>query len=182
MRVEVAVGLAWPWVLRRDYVPGQKLRIEVYRRLARLRNVRKLDDFRQELRDRFGPPPPETEWLLKLAELRMLAARWQIASIHRKDQDLIMKYRNDRQAQRLAERSGGPLKVVDESHLYYRIGSAEEEPETPSKLSAFAFARRNGIRASGSISVNGDFAGSRYACHRFAGLVCYGFLLHCCSG
>jgi transcription-repair coupling factor (superfamily II helicase) len=128
--MEVTIDLPLPAFLPRDYVPGQKLRIEVYRRLARLRSVRKLEDFRQELRDRFGPPPPETEWLLKLAEMRMLAARWQIASIHRKDQDLIFEYRNGRQAQRLAERSAGTLKVVDESHLYYRIGPADEAPET----------------------------------------------------
>jgi len=38
--------------------------------------------FRQELRDRFGPPPEPVEWLLRLAELRLLAARWHIASIH----------------------------------------------------------------------------------------------------
>ncbi|HEV3146509.1 MAG TPA: transcription-repair coupling factor, partial [Gemmataceae bacterium] len=127
--MEVTIDLPLPAFLPRDYVPGQKLRIEVYRRLARLRSPRKLEDFRQELRDRFGSPPVETEWLLKLAELRMLAARWQIASIHRKDQDLILEYRNERQAQRLADRSGGQLKVVDESHLYYRIGPAEESPE-----------------------------------------------------
>ena len=55
--VEVNVDLPWPAFLPRDYVPGQKLRIEVYRRLARLRDLKTLDDFRQELRDRYGPPP-----------------------------------------------------------------------------------------------------------------------------
>jgi transcription-repair coupling factor (superfamily II helicase) len=52
--VEVNVDLPWPAFLPRDYVPGQKLRIEVYRRLARLRELKKLEDFRQELRDRYG--------------------------------------------------------------------------------------------------------------------------------
>src|SRR5262245_63396559 len=33
--VEVNVDLPWPAFLPRDYVPGQKLRIEVYRRLDR---------------------------------------------------------------------------------------------------------------------------------------------------
>src|SRR5262249_48766230 len=38
--LEVAIDLPWQAYLPRDYVPGQKLRVEVYRRLAR---VRKLD-------------------------------------------------------------------------------------------------------------------------------------------
>ena len=79
------VDLPWPAYLPRDYVPGQKLRIEVYRRLARLRDPKKLDDFRQELRDRYGPPPEPVEWLLRTTEIRLLCVHWQIASIHRLD-------------------------------------------------------------------------------------------------
>ena len=76
------VDLPWPAFLPRDYVPGQRLRIEVYRRLARIRRLERLEDFRQELRDRFGPLPEPAEWLLRLAELRLLAARWQVATVH----------------------------------------------------------------------------------------------------
>src|SRR5205823_4678709 len=35
--LEVTVDLPWPSVLPRDYVPGQKQKIEVYRRLSRVR-------------------------------------------------------------------------------------------------------------------------------------------------
>ena len=31
--------------------------MEVYRRLARIRDYKKVDDFRTELRDRYGPVP-----------------------------------------------------------------------------------------------------------------------------
>ncbi len=96
------VDLPWPAFLPRDYVPGQKLRIEVYRRLARLRDSKKLDDFRQELRDRFGPLPEPVEWLLRTTEMRLLCVRWQIASIHRDGPDLVFTYRNAEQAKQLA--------------------------------------------------------------------------------
>ena len=88
------VDLPWPAFLPRDYVPGQKLRIEVYRRLARVRDPKKLDDFRQELRDRFGPLPEPAEWLLRMTEVRLLAAKWQVASVHRNGPDLVLGYRN----------------------------------------------------------------------------------------
>ena len=80
--LEVTIDLPWPAVLPRDYVPGQKLKIEVYRRLSRVKKLDRLDDFRRELRDRYGPIPPSVEWLLRLAELRILASHWQVAEIH----------------------------------------------------------------------------------------------------
>ncbi|MBI1830927.1 MAG: transcription-repair coupling factor, partial [Planctomycetes bacterium] len=80
--LEVTIDLPWVAMLPRDYVPGQKLRIEVYRRMSRIRKLERLIDFRGELRDRYGPIPPPVEWLLRLAELRILASHWQIATIH----------------------------------------------------------------------------------------------------
>src|SRR5439155_11315666 len=79
--LEINLELPWRAFLPRDYVQGQRQRIEVYRRLARVRSLARLEDFRQELRDRFGPVPESAEWLLRQAEIRLLAARWHIASI-----------------------------------------------------------------------------------------------------
>ena len=60
--------------------------------------MKKLDDFRQELRDRYGPPPEAVEWLLRTTEIRLLCVYWQIASIHRLERDLIFSYRNAEKA------------------------------------------------------------------------------------
>src|SRR5262249_60709387 len=51
--LEVTVDLPWPAYLPRDYVPGQRLRIEVYRRLARIRGLERLYDFRPGARGPF---------------------------------------------------------------------------------------------------------------------------------
>jgi transcription-repair coupling factor (superfamily II helicase) len=144
--LEVTLDLPWPAFLPRDYVPGQRLKIEVYRRLSRLRRVERLADFRQELRDRFGPPPEAVEWLLRLAELRMMAARWQVATVHLegkgqrglgKEEDgaalegpveLVLGYRNPRKIKRLAALSGGQLRIVDDHSAYYRLAPDEVEP------------------------------------------------------
>ena len=123
----MTIDLPWPAYLPRDYVPGQKGRIEVYRRLARVRDAAKLDDFRQELRDRYGPLPEPAEWLLRPAELRLLAARWGITNIHRLDKDLVLTYRSGRLMKKLAERAGPRLRVVDEKAAYWRLRPGEEE-------------------------------------------------------
>ncbi|ODT97617.1 MAG: transcription-repair coupling factor, partial [Planctomycetes bacterium SCN 63-9] len=54
---DCSVELSWRAYLPRDYVPGPRVKLELYRRLARLRTLDHLADFRQELLDRFGPPP-----------------------------------------------------------------------------------------------------------------------------
>jgi transcription-repair coupling factor (superfamily II helicase) len=126
--LEVNVDLPWPAFLPRDYVPGQKLRMEVYRRLTRVRDPRKLDDFRQEMRDRFGPIPDSADWLFRMTEVRLLAARWQVASIHRNGPDLVLGYRNAKRMAQLVERSQGRLKAIDDKDAYLRLHEGEDEP------------------------------------------------------
>ncbi len=127
--VEVNVDLPWPAFLPRDYVPGQKLRIEVYRRLARLRDPDRLADFRQELRDRYGSPPDPVEWLLRATEVRLLCVRWQIAGVHRDGPDLVFSYRSRKLAEQLSAFSRGRVKVVDEKSLYLRLRPEDDGPE-----------------------------------------------------
>jgi len=140
--VEVTVDLPWPAYLPRTYVPGQRQRLEVYRRLARVRKQDKLEDFRQELRDRFGPIPEPAEWMLKLAEVRLLAAKWQIANVRlegpgaeqmaagepaTRTVDVVCEYRSKRQIGKLAEQCKGRLRVVDDTTAYYRLKGKETE-------------------------------------------------------
>jgi transcription-repair coupling factor (superfamily II helicase) len=143
--LEVTVDLPWPAFLPRDYVPGQRLKIEAYRRLARVRKLDRLEDFKNELRDRFGPPPETVAWLLRLAELRLLAARWQVATVHLEGKgaqeraagdgdgftgpiDVVLGYRSARRIKALAQRSGGRLRVVDEHSAYFRLQPDEIAP------------------------------------------------------
>src|SRR5262249_40613640 len=134
--LEATVDLPWQAFLPRPYVPGQRLRIEVYRRLARLRQPERVEEFRQELRDRFGPPPEPVEWLLRPAEPRRPAAKGHAPTVHLEKPpegtvgptDVVLGYRNPRAIQKLADRSKGRLRVVDASSAYFRLRSREEEP------------------------------------------------------
>ena len=58
----------------------------------------------------------------------MLAAKWQVASIHRNGPDLVFGYRNDKRIAQLANRSAGRLKVIDEKDAYFRVQEGEDEP------------------------------------------------------
>ncbi len=78
--VDVEVDLPGEAYLPRTYVPDMRLKIDLYRRLARVTDLEHLSEIAAELVDRFGPRPPEVEHMLALSELRLLAHRWGVRS------------------------------------------------------------------------------------------------------
>jgi transcription-repair coupling factor (superfamily II helicase) len=64
-----------------DYVSREDLRIEAYRRLAVVTSPAEVDDIATEWADRFGPPPPAAEALLRVARLRAECARLGIREV-----------------------------------------------------------------------------------------------------
>jgi transcription-repair coupling factor (superfamily II helicase) len=73
------------------YVPETAQKLELYRRLGRVRNPGELAAFRQELADRFGPMPAPVLRLLEVVELRILAENAGIASISREEGELVVR-------------------------------------------------------------------------------------------
>jgi transcription-repair coupling factor (superfamily II helicase) len=55
------------------YVTGERLRLDLYRRLADVRNREDVDAIEEELQDRFGALPQEAQTLLGVAALRAFA-------------------------------------------------------------------------------------------------------------
>ena len=59
--------------LAESYVPGERLRLDLYRRLADVAKPAEVQSIREELLDRFGELPEEANALLAVAQLRALA-------------------------------------------------------------------------------------------------------------
>jgi transcription-repair coupling factor (superfamily II helicase) len=70
---EVKIELPVDAHLPHEYVPSERLRLEMYKRLAEVRSVEQIDEVRAELVDRYGPPPAPVENLLAVAILRVRA-------------------------------------------------------------------------------------------------------------
>lgn len=68
-------------LLPATYVTGSGERMLLYRELDGLVLDKEVDAFRIRLEDRFGPIPPETEELLRIAPLRRLAARLSVEKV-----------------------------------------------------------------------------------------------------
>jgi transcription-repair coupling factor (superfamily II helicase) len=74
-------GRRHPAYLPLDYVREPALRVEVYRRLAGVADAPGLETLRAELRDRFGPLPTAADLLLRVHDLRLLAASRGVTSV-----------------------------------------------------------------------------------------------------
>ncbi len=74
------------------YVPDEAQKLELYRRLARARTPGDLAAFRQEVGDRFGPPPDPVIRLVEVAELRLAAEAAGIVSLAREEGLLVVRF------------------------------------------------------------------------------------------
>jgi len=66
------VSVAGSAFLPDDYIAAAAQKLHIYRRLSRLEHAGEVATLAAELRDRYGPPPPEVERLLDAARLRLL--------------------------------------------------------------------------------------------------------------
>ena len=72
---EVKVELPVDAHIPHEYVPGERLRLEAYRRIAGIQDGSEIEAVRDELADRFGPLPVPVLNLLEVARFRALARR-----------------------------------------------------------------------------------------------------------
>jgi transcription-repair coupling factor (superfamily II helicase) len=71
--VDVKVELPVDAHLPHDYIPGERLRLEAYRKLAAVASEEELEAVRAELDDRYGELPRPVENLLEVARFRIVA-------------------------------------------------------------------------------------------------------------
>ncbi|MGZ4988343.1 MAG: transcription-repair coupling factor, partial [Limisphaerales bacterium] len=77
------------------YIGESQHRIDIYRKLAQISDQTGLRELKQELRDRFGPLPDEVELLLKVSELKVLAAERDFGVIETQGDKLMLTRKND---------------------------------------------------------------------------------------
>ncbi|MEI7807048.1 MAG: transcription-repair coupling factor [Verrucomicrobiota bacterium] len=97
-RVEVRVMLDFlgdAGSLPENYVTEPHHRIEIYRKLAQANEKPLLDALQKELRDRFGPLPPNVELLLAVGELKILASEKAVTAVEVEEDKLKITRHGD---------------------------------------------------------------------------------------
>jgi len=77
VRIELPVDAHLPHA----YIPSERLRLEMYRRLAEVRTDDDVDQIRDEMDDRYGEPPAEVASLLLVARFRARARQAGISEV-----------------------------------------------------------------------------------------------------
>ena len=128
---ECSVELKWRAYLPRDYVTSPRVKLELYRRIGRLRSLSHLSDLRQEMIDRFGPLPRPAETLLVETEIRILSgAGKSTASTSNKGNISRPLVRQLSRIEALARRHpSGTVQIVDAKHAYVPLG--DDPVKTP---------------------------------------------------
>ena len=78
---EIQLELEYNGFIADDYVSDTTEKIDLYRKIATASDENALQSLRDELNDRFGPPPPETENLLQISQVRLLCRQFHIATL-----------------------------------------------------------------------------------------------------
>ncbi len=72
---EAKMEFSYPASLPEEYINEGSLRMEIYHRLGEASAMEEVDAILAELKDRFGPYPPQVLWLYHLTRMRLFASR-----------------------------------------------------------------------------------------------------------
>jgi transcription-repair coupling factor (superfamily II helicase) len=89
------ISLGMPVMIPEHYVPDLQLRMQLYRRLGDLSDIRDIDGAGAELIDRFGPLPPEVEALLKVILVKSLCRTANVEKVEAGPKGAVVTLRNN---------------------------------------------------------------------------------------
>ena len=101
---EAHVDIGVTAFLPKTYIPGDRQRMDLYRRLTRCTDLDMLQMLEQDMKDAFGEPPRQAMVFLALTELRLLAQMYGISSIIRKEPDVVLTVRDATESANRADR------------------------------------------------------------------------------
>jgi transcription-repair coupling factor (superfamily II helicase) len=90
----VAVDLPLEAHLPVEYIPHDDLRLRLYRRMAEMTDPAVVDEFAQELADRFGPIPEPALNLVYLLRVKVLAALAGVESVIADEENITLRVRD----------------------------------------------------------------------------------------
>jgi transcription-repair coupling factor (superfamily II helicase) len=93
----VSIDLPLPSALPSDYIADRDLRLQLYRRMAELRSFEAIESLREEMVDRFGPPPKEVDNLFYQLNLRLQAVEAGVEAISIENGQILLQIPENRQ-------------------------------------------------------------------------------------
>lgn len=128
--IQTIIDLGFETYIPKSYIPSDRQRLEVYRRISTARDAKDIDRLRTELRDLFGPVPEQVSLLLDAAQVRIWADRWHIQSIFVQKPDLVFTFSEGSSGIDLFARYSGTVRIPDPRTVHIRLEKTYFEPKT----------------------------------------------------
>ena len=123
LAIEVDIDLPCEAFIPRSFIPDQRAKIDIYRRLSRATNETELQDLEAEIHDRFGEPPEPFSRLFRLGFIRLAAHRHGINQIHLEDGFVVFGFFNRAAIEKLSRNHGNILRFADQRTAYLPTGN-----------------------------------------------------------
>ncbi|RKY06067.1 MAG: transcription-repair coupling factor [Planctomycetota bacterium] len=124
------IDLGFSTCIPKSYIPSDRRRMEVYRKIAVAKDAGDLKKLSEELTDLFGPVPNQVARLLDLSELKILAGRWTIKSIIVSKPDVVFAFTDSAPAGDLFARAPGIVRIPDKRTVHLRLDKNYFQPQT----------------------------------------------------
>jgi transcription-repair coupling factor (superfamily II helicase) len=126
------IDLGFTAYIPKSYIPADRSRLDVYRRIAVAKTTDELKHLESELADVYGLPTDEVKLLLNIAELRIAAGKLDIKSIVAHGGNLVFSFPADaaKNAKRLLRNVAAKYTVADEETVYLHLPESYFEQQT----------------------------------------------------
>jgi transcription-repair coupling factor (superfamily II helicase) len=127
---EAHVDIGLTAFIPKTYIPADRQRMDVYRRLTRCTDLANVEALQKDMLDAFGEPPRQVVLLFALTEMKLLAGHFGIDKVIKHPPDVVLTVRDAQKAAFGLAGAPGRLSVVDEKTIYFRPPATYLEPDT----------------------------------------------------
>jgi len=128
----VVLDLGITTYIPKNYIPSDRHRMEVYRKIAVAKTLQQIKDLAAELNDLYGPVSDEVKLLLDLTKLKIKAAEFNIKAIIASGQSLVFSFAQkiSNKDKMLLKNIAGKITIPDNKTAYLHLQKNYCEPQT----------------------------------------------------
>jgi transcription-repair coupling factor (superfamily II helicase) len=117
------IDLGFATYIPKNYIPADRHRMDMYRKIAVARGTEDLKQITNELTDVYGPLPEDVELLLELAELRIAASKHDIKSVVTSGHNVVFSFAKEARVQMetLFANVTGKVRIPEPGRVYLRL-------------------------------------------------------------
>ena len=127
-RVQLELGVSGQ--VPSSYIPQERSRIDVYKRIVSCRTIEDLQQTERDLADAFGRFPEAVARLLELAEVRVRAGYLGVRSIVLHGPDVVFTVQDHHRLEPVLAESPGTARMPDAKTIHWRLPPNYLEPAT----------------------------------------------------